>query len=95
MSSRSIIVAIGCCLITGCIQHGPARTHPEPPATSSDEVAYKPVGIDENGCVMYTKVHSNPDMAVDAAIWFKAESGDYTLDASKCAPVEIKENHQE
>lgn len=52
----------------------------------SGSFAFVPAGQTEKGCTMFSKRALKDGVAVDAAIWFRTESGDFSMDARQCVP---------
>lgn len=44
------------------------------------------VGTNANGCSMFTKKSTTPNVVVDSAIWYLDANGHYVLDANSCIP---------
>ena len=70
----SLIFASTLLLAAGC--QSTSGTSPE---------GYVAVGLDERGCVEYTRKADDSDKDVDAAIWYQREDGSMTTDPSDCA----------
>ncbi len=69
-----LILTIALALMTGCQSPG---------KTAAD--GFVAVGLDERGCVEYTRKADDSDKDVDAAIWYQREDGSMTTDPSDCA----------
>lgn len=56
------------------------------PEAKSPGFVWIQVGTDSQGCALFTKKSTSPQVLVDTAIWYRNAQGKYTLDAHSCAP---------
>ena len=53
---------------------------------SDAPIVFVPVGVNEQGCTMYTKKPLREGILVDTGIWYRTADDRFVLDASRCAP---------
>jgi hypothetical protein len=87
---RLLPFAITLWVCSGCAAHETATD-----AKSSDFI-WVQVGTDRQGCALFTKKHTAPNIVVDSAIWYRDAQGRYVLDARSCTPeTQNKVTHDE
>lgn len=67
--SLSIVLGAGCAGISAAPNPG---------------FIWKRVGIGPDGCPMYTKQSTDPNVIVDGAIWYRTLDGHYVLNPKAC-----------
>jgi hypothetical protein len=56
------------------------------PNVGNNGFKWMSVGTNAQGCEMFTKQSTSPNVVVDSAIWYRDTNGHYTLNADTCVP---------
>ncbi|ANJ66652.1 hypothetical protein A9404_04010 [Halothiobacillus diazotrophicus] len=73
---RALPVLLVTLALGGCATPEGYRPHPG--------FRWQPVGINAEGCTLYTKVATRPGTVVDAALWVRTPDGAHVLDPTAC-----------